>query len=75
LQAVLGSLDQGQSQDQFERNLRRLNDEYTKIIRKFAAYPNAAEFGISPIGEEMPDFSRMSNEELDAYINSQEGNR
>lgn len=75
LQSVLGSLDQGQSQEQFERNLRRLNDEYTKIIRKFAAYPNAAEFGISPIGEEMPDFSRMSDEELDAYIAGQGGNR
>lgn len=46
LQSVLGSLDQAQSQEQFERNLNRLSDLYTNMMQKFAAYPNAAQFGI-----------------------------
>lgn len=46
LQAVLGNLDQSQSQQQFEYNLRRLGEIYTDIMRKFSAYPNAAEFGV-----------------------------
>ena len=46
LQSVLGNLDQSQSQEQFEYNLRRIGDLYTGIMQKFAAYPNAADFGI-----------------------------
>jgi hypothetical protein len=47
LQGVLGSLDTAQSEAQFLQNLNRLNTIYTDIMRKFAAYPNAAEFGIT----------------------------
>jgi len=45
LQSVLGSLDQAQSQTQFERNLQRLEDIYVGIMQKASAYPNAVEFG------------------------------
>jgi len=45
LQSVLGSLDQAQSQAQFERNLSRLEGIYTEIMRKASAYPNANDFG------------------------------
>jgi hypothetical protein len=77
LQAVLGNLDQSQSQQQFEYNLRRLGDIYTGIMRKFSAYPNAAEFGIAPAAMPeastggAPDFSKMTDAELDAYIAEQ----
>lgn len=45
LQAVLGSLDTAQSQEQFLANLDRLEEIYTGIQRKAAAYPNAAQYG------------------------------
>lgn len=45
LSSVLGSLNQTQSAEQFERNLARLEEIYTDIMRKAQAYPNAAEFG------------------------------
>jgi len=45
LQSVMGSLDQGQSEEQFLFNLKRLEDIYTEILRKAAAYPNAAKYG------------------------------
>lgn len=60
LQSVLGSLDQAQSQEQFERNLNRLSDLYTNMMQKFAAYPNAAQFGISA----PPASADMSDDEL-----------
>ena len=47
LQSVLGSLDQAQSQEQFEANLGRLEGIYEGIMRKASAYPNASEFGFS----------------------------
>jgi hypothetical protein len=47
LQAVLGSLDTAQSEDQFLQNLERLNTIYAGVLNKLAAYPNAAEFGIT----------------------------
>ena len=50
LQSVLGSLDQAQSQAQFERNLNRLEDIYTEIMRKASAYPNANDFGFGGQG-------------------------
>ena len=77
LQSVLGDLDQSQSQEQFEYNLRRLGEIYTDIMRKFSAYPNAAEFGIAPATMPetstggAPDFSKMTDAELDAYIAEQ----
>lgn len=45
LQAVLGSLAQSQSEDQFLYNLDRLETVYSEIARKASAYPNASEFG------------------------------
>ena len=47
LQSVLGSLEQSQSEEQLLENLDRLNALYSGIMRKFSAYPNAAEFGLS----------------------------
>lgn len=45
LQSVLGNLDQAQSEEQFLANLNRVESIYSDIMRKAAAYPNAAEFG------------------------------
>src|SRR5690606_9009949 len=47
LQSTLGSLDQSQSQEQLLQNLDRLEEIYTTIMQKAAAYPNAAQFGFS----------------------------
>jgi hypothetical protein len=57
LQSVLGNLDQAQSQEQFESNLSRLNRLYTNMMEKFAAYPNASQFGITApqAGSDMSD--------------------
>lgn len=45
LDSVLGSLAQSQSEEQFLRNLNRLEQVYSGIKRKADAYPNANEFG------------------------------
>lgn len=45
LQATLGNLEQSQSEEQLRRNLERVKEVYVDIMRKAAAYPNAAEFG------------------------------
>lgn len=45
LQSVLGDLDMKQSQEQFEYNLKRLEQIYIEIMNKASAYPNAAQFG------------------------------
>ena len=45
LQSVLGSLDQSQSEEQFLSNLKRMEDIYTEILRKAAAYPDAGKYG------------------------------
>ena len=45
LQAVLGSLEQSQSENQLLENLDRLDGIYRDIMTKVSAYPNAAEFG------------------------------
>lgn len=51
LQATLGNLELSQTEEQFLDNLNRLEELYTQIMRKAAAYPNAAEFGFaSPPG-------------------------
>lgn len=52
LQSVLGNLEQSQSEEQFLYNLDRLNEIYTDIMAKFAAYPNAEEYGFD--GETTP---------------------
>jgi hypothetical protein len=45
LGATLSSLSQRQSPEQFEASLNQLEEIYTRIMEKAAAYPNAAEFG------------------------------
>ena len=56
LQAVLGSIQQTQSREQLQRNLTRLKDVYSQILRKASAYPNAADygFGAQPESDEVP---------------------
>lgn len=55
LQAVLGSLEQSQSEAQLLENLDRLEGIYTTIMKKAAAYPNAAEFGFDGAGSVRTD--------------------
>lgn len=50
LQATLGSLDQAQSQEQLLHNLTRLEEIYSGIMEKFAAYPNAGQMGLGGAG-------------------------
>jgi hypothetical protein len=45
LQAVLGNLEQSQSEEQLLYNLDRLETIYSDIMRKAAAYPNASQYG------------------------------
>lgn len=45
LQSVLGNIELSQSAEQLMQNLQRLDSMYRTIMAKFAAYPNAAEFG------------------------------
>jgi hypothetical protein len=45
LQAVLGSLSQTQDPEQLLYNLNRLEEIYTGIMEKAAAYPNASKYG------------------------------
>jgi hypothetical protein len=52
LQAVLGSLEQEQSEEQLTYNLNRLNEIYSEILKKASAYPNAGQFGF---GGNAPD--------------------
>lgn len=51
LQAVLGNLDQSQSREQLQRNLKRLQEVYAGIMRKASAYPNADQFGFNAQSE------------------------
>lgn len=55
LQSVMGSLSQSQSKNQFLRSLGRLEQIYTSIMEKAAAYPNATTFGYS--GGAQDDFT------------------
>lgn len=48
LQATLGSLSNSQSKEQFLRNLKRVKEQYDRIAKKAAAYPNAAKYGFAP---------------------------
>lgn len=45
LQKTIASLAIRQSKDQFLQNLKRVEDQYERINRKAAAYPNAARHG------------------------------
>jgi hypothetical protein len=51
LQATLGSLSNSQGKAQFLTNLKRVEDQYDRIIRKAQAYPNAAKYGFAPAGQ------------------------
>lgn len=51
LQAVLGNLSQNQSREQLQRNLNRLKEMYSEIVRKAESYPNAAQFGFGGAGQ------------------------
>lgn len=44
LSATLGSLKTSTSPEQFEKTLQRVERQYSEIMRKFSAYPNAGEF-------------------------------
>lgn len=72
LEAVLGSLSQKQDTPQLVDNLERLDQIYSDIMAKAAAYPNASDFGFAPADGagaiSVPDFGAMSDEELDAWI-------
>lgn len=87
LQSVLGSLDTAQSEDQILYNLERLDGIYRGIVRKAAAYPNAAKYGFGQGGDigsgiqSMPqqsqppsgamDMRSLSDEQLRRIINGQ----
>tara|TARA_R110002153_G_scaffold46068_1_gene129863 strand:+ start:87 stop:1244 length:1158 start_codon:yes stop_codon:yes gene_type:complete len=77
LQSTLNNLNQEQSQEQFEGQLQILENIYLQMIEKFNAYPDEAKAaaGYTSIGtnspvdsEPAPDFTKMSDEELKAYI-------
>ena len=77
LQSTLNNLNQDQSQEQFEGQLQILENIYLQMIEKFNAYPDEAKAaaGYTSIGTNSsadtgstPDFTKMSDEELKAYI-------
>jgi hypothetical protein len=60
LQAVLGSIEFSQSQDQLMENLDRLGDIYEVILKKASKYPDAENFGFGGNIEE-------NNEDIAEY--------
>jgi len=80
LMSTLSNLDQAQSEPQFLQALSQVEARYANIVKKFNAYPEDAmkAAGYEPInvgdaqptqgGGAAPDFSKMTDEELDAYI-------
>jgi hypothetical protein len=80
LQSTLNNLTQNQSQEQFNKQLQILENQYLKTIAKFNAYPEEAkaaagyiDIGTGSSGGDQgagvtPDFSKMSDEELRAWI-------
>ena len=81
LQATLANLDQGQTAEDFEAQLTQLENIYNQIITKLNAYPEEAKRAAGYTDIDLggaaaapaqtggaPDFSTMSDEELDAYI-------
>lgn len=80
LQSTLNNLNQEQSQDQFNKQLQILENQYLQTIAKFNAYPKEAkaaagyiDIGTGSSGSDQgakatPDFSKMSDEEIRAWI-------
>ena len=80
LQSTLNNLNQEQSQEQFNRQLQILENQYLQTIAKFNAYPEEAKAAAgytdigtsSPAGTQessaAPDFTKMSTEEIEAWI-------
>jgi len=80
LQSTLNNLNQEQSQDQFNKQLQMLENQYLQTIAKFNAYPEEAKAaaGYIDIGtgsstdnqenNSVPDFTKMSIEEIQAWI-------
>lgn len=80
LQATLANLDQGQTTADFEAQLTQLENIYNQVITKLNAYPEEAKRAagytdidlggaVAPAqGGAAPNFSTMTDEELDAYI-------
>jgi hypothetical protein len=80
LQSTLNNLNQEQSQEQFNRQLQILENQYLQTIAKFNAYPEEAKAAAgytdigtsSPAGTQgssaAPDFTKMSKEEIEAWI-------
>ena len=80
LQSTLNNLKQNQSQEQFNKQLQILENQYLQTIAKFNAYPEEAKAAAGYIdigtgsytgGQEndaAPDFTKMSKEELEAWI-------
>lgn len=64
LQAVWGSLDQAQTEDQLLRNLERLEGLYQGIATKLAAYPNAAQYGFGGGGETGNGITAMPRDDV-----------
>ena len=80
LQSTLNNLTQNQSQEQFNNQLQILENQYLQTIAKFNAYPEEAkaaagyiDIGTGSSGSNQgagvtPDFSKMSDEEIRAWI-------
>ena len=80
LQSTLNNLNQNQSQEQFNKQLQILENQYLQTIAKFNAYPEEAKAaagyidigtgssGIDQGAGVTPDFSKMSDEEIRAWI-------
>lgn len=80
LQSTLNNLNQDQSQEQFNKQLQILENQYLQTIAKFNAYPEEAkaaagyiDIGTGSSGGDQgagvtPDFSKMSDEEIRAWI-------
>ena len=66
LNSALGSLEQSQSPEQFKENLMRLKGIYAEIVHGAGGSEAAPKAGGA--NTTAPDFSTMSDAELDAYI-------
>jgi len=80
LQSTLNNLNQEQSQDQFNKQLQILENQYLQTIAKFNSYPEEAKAAAGYIdistgsstggqgNDAVPDFTKMSIEEIQAWI-------
>ena len=85
LQSTLNNLKQNQSQEQFNKQLQILENQYLQIIETFNAYPEEAKAAAgytnigtgssagAQVGNTVPDFTKMSDEEIRAWIAANEG--